>query len=85
MTSKLSNYLLYLDANNLYGWAMSQPLPIGDFKWEDLNYNWGNPPENRGYIIEYNLEYTSNAKFQTSKFPLAPEKLKIKEEELSKY
>ena len=58
---------------------MSQPLPIGDFKWED----WRNPSENRGCIIECDLEYTSNAKFQTSKFPLTPEKLKIKEEELS--
>ena len=100
-----SNYLLYLDANNLYRWAMSQPLPTRDFKWEvpnnypegscmtesasadasSSNYNWRNPPENRGCIIECDLEYTSNAKFQTSKFPLALEKLKIKEEELSNY
>ena len=31
---KLSNFMLYLDANNLYGWAMSQKLPTGNFKWQ---------------------------------------------------
>ena len=27
------SYIVYLDANNLYGWAMSDPMSISDFKW----------------------------------------------------
>ena len=34
-----TTYLQYLDANNLYGWAVSQPLPTGGFKWVDVNLN----------------------------------------------
>ena len=31
--NKEISYILYLDANNLYGWAMSQKLPVDGFKW----------------------------------------------------
>ena len=30
------SFLQYLDANNLYGWAMSQKLPVGGFKWKKI-------------------------------------------------
>ena len=38
-TNEDTTYLQYLDTNNLYSWAMSQPLPTGGFKWADVNPN----------------------------------------------
>ena len=67
-----TKYITYLDANNLYGWATSKPLPIRNFKWmteEDLN-NWRNIP----CILEVDLEYLPDLH---NNYPLAPERLKI--------
>ena len=33
--NKESSFLVYDDANNLYGWSMCKKLPVGDFKWVD--------------------------------------------------
>ena len=59
-----SSYLVYLDANNLYGWAISQKLSVNGFKWlEDLSeFNESfikNYDENsdRGYFFEVDAEY----------------------------
>ena len=53
-----TTYLQYLNANNLYGWAMSQPLPTGGFKWVDIVPN--EIPElatrtDKGYIVEVDV------------------------------
>ena len=59
-----SSYLVYLDANNLYGWAISQKLSVNGFKWlEDLSeFNESfikNYDENsdRVYFFEVDAEY----------------------------
>ena len=82
-----SSYLEYLDANNLYGWAMSQKLPIDDFEWvekDDLskfndsfirNYD-GN--SDKGYILEVDVEYPKNIHKLHSDLSFLPERKQIK-------
>ena len=79
-----SSYVQYLDANNLYGWAMSQKLPRSNFKWvEDTpiineefikNYN-----ENsyKGYILEVDVKYPKKLHDLHSDLPFLPKRTKI--------
>ena len=55
-----TRYLQYLDANNLYGWAMSQPLPTGGFRWVVIEPNEISELATRtdkGYILEVDVSY----------------------------
>ena len=72
---KHTKYIPYLDANNLYGWAMSKPLPVSDFKWMDKDelYNW----ETISCILEVDLEYPKDLHDLHNDYPLAPERLCI--------
>ena len=59
-----SSYIMYLDPNILYRWAMSQTLPINGFKWEDDISRFSerftksyNENSNEGYFLEVDVEY----------------------------
>ena len=87
--NKPSKYIQYLDANNLYGWAMSQSLPTNGFKWisnltkekvmeilEKTNSSM-NDMGKTGYIFEVDLEYPKELWKSHNDYPLAPEKMKV--------
>jgi hypothetical protein len=86
-----NKYILYLDANNLYGWAMQQYLPISDFRFlseeeiSQLDIDTIDDEASTGYICEVDLEYGSHLHDQHNCYPLAPERLHIKPEMLSPY
>lgn len=69
-----SSFLMYLDANNLYGWAMSQCLPTGGFEWVnvDTDYNVSDDADH-GFILEVDLEYPNSLHELHSDFPFCPE------------
>ena len=86
-----SKYLMYLDANNLYGWAMSQHLPTGNFKWlkkqQILNINWKTVPKDNktGYLLEVDLEYPNELHDLHNDYPCAAEQIKVTPNMLSDY
>ena len=88
---KENEYIMYLDANNLYGWAMSQYLPYSGFKWliqkETYGFNINSIEENSsiGYTLEVDLEYPDELHELHNDYPLAQEKLEISQNMLSNY
>ncbi|CAH3166485.1 unnamed protein product [Porites lobata] len=82
-----SSFIQYLDANNLYGWAMTQNLPTHGFKWmenitkekvmdilEKANHSMSNLGS-KGYIFEVDLEYPPHLWETHNDYPLAPERM----------
>ena len=77
-----SKYLMYVDANNLYGWAMSQKLPVHSFKWltdreiknlfkVQVVQFWERTP----CILEVDLEYPEELHDLHNDYPLCPERV----------
>ena len=78
-----SKYFMYLDANNFYGWAMSQYLPTGNYWWmkdKEINkldlgkYKAGGK---KGLILEVDLEYPRELHDLRNDYPVAPKKAKV--------
>ena len=78
-----SSYIQYLDANNLYGWAMSKKLPVHGFKWIDnnkinedfiKNYDENN---DKGYIFEVDVKYPKRLHELHSNLPFLSERMEI--------
>ncbi|XP_070526950.1 uncharacterized protein [Cardiocondyla obscurior] len=73
---KPSTYLMYFDVNNLYGWAMCQPLPYADFQYVDdaSNFDVINVPLDSpdGYILEIDLEYPQKLHDEHVDLPFCP-------------
>ena len=80
--NKESSYLQYLDANNLYGWAMSQPLPTSKFKWVDIDLNQISDlatSKIKGYLLllEVDVRYSTELHDSHNDLPFMHEKMKI--------
>ena len=87
-----TNYLQYLDANNLYGWAMSQPLPTGEFKWVDIenlkqearelkrttDKMVRNSNHGYGYVLEMDVKYPRELHDHHNNLPFMCEKIRVK-------
>ena len=88
---ELNSYIQYYDANNLYGWAMSQPLPTGDFKFLELedfyNIDFARIPDDAktGFMLEVDLHYPPELHDLHNDLPLAPQRKTIPDSFLSPY
>ena len=84
-------YLMYLDANNLYGWAMCRAMPEKDFVWcteqqlHDLNVMDIDERSTIGYFLEVDLDIPVELHDLHNDYPLAPEQRVTPLNELSPY
>ena len=88
-SKKPSTFISYLDMNNLYGWAISEYLPCGRFKWLKNIDKFDIMPISEkspiGYFLEVDLEYPDELHELHNDFPLVPEKFVVSNGMLSKY
>ena len=86
---KPSTFITYLDKNDLYGWSMNEYVPYKKFEWleniDEFNVITINEKSDIGYILEVDLEYPKELHELHNDYPLAPKKLAVSSDMLSKY
>lgn len=88
--SKPTSYLMYWDANNLYGFALSQSLPVSGFRWmeqdeiDKFNLFDIELDGSQGYVLETDLIYPKSLHEDHNDMPFCPEKLKLSNSTSSK-
>ena len=86
-----SKYIMYLDANNLYGWATSQYLPTGNFSWmtnkeiRKIDLGKYKADGKKGLILEVEIEYPQELHNLHNGYPVTPEKIKVSNGMVSVY
>ena len=89
MTYIAHTHILYVDANNLYGWAMIQYLPYDDINFTDdvtLDTILSTPDDaDVGYFVECDMTYPDSIKKKSCYFPFCPEKMAVNINDLSEY
>ena len=86
--NKELSYVQYWNINNLYGWAMSQKLPVNNFEWikdtsqfnEDFIKNY-NEESDEGYFFEVDVQYLEKLRELHNDLPFLPERMKIEKVE----
>ena len=89
---KPTRYLQYLDADNIYGWAMPQPLPTSGFKWVDIGSTGPGAAQrpikpgeirkltkckSKGYLLEVDVKYPRKLHDSHNDLPFMCERMKI--------
>ena len=83
-----SKHIIYLDANNLYGYAISKFLLTSKFIWinsKGLDLNKHTSNSSKGSALEVDFEYPTELRELRNDYPLTPDKIEIKREMLSNY
>jgi len=84
-STKQNSWIMYLDANSLYGWAMNQLLPVGEFQWlnsteSKLDEVLATPDDaSEGYVLEVDMDYPEQLHDAHSDYPLVLETMPVHE------